>query len=68
MKGFDQPDSTPPEEGDKEHIFATGRMNPPTIGHAALVDKVLELAAAKKAGHSIVLSHSQDPEKNPLTP
>jgi hypothetical protein len=43
-------------------------MNPPTVGHGALVDKVKELAAAKKAGHSIVISHSQDPEKNPLTP
>ena len=41
-------------------------MNPPTIGHGALVDKVKELAAANKAKHSIVLSHSQDPEKNPL--
>jgi hypothetical protein len=43
-------------------------MNPPTVGHGALVDKVKELAAAKKASHSIVISHSQDPEKNPLTP
>jgi hypothetical protein len=67
-RGKGEPDETPPEEGDKEHVFAFGRMNPPTVGHGALVDKVKELAAAKKAGHSIVISHSQEPEKNPLTP
>jgi hypothetical protein len=43
-------------------------MNPPTVGHGALVDKVRELAAMNKAGHTIVISHSQDPEKNPLSP
>jgi len=52
----------------KAYVMAFGRMNPPTIGHGALVDKVKELAAAHKAGHSIVLSSSQDPEKNPLSP
>ena len=50
------------------HVFAFGRMNPPTVGHGALVDKVRELAELNKAKHTIVLSHSQDPEKNPLTP
>ena len=49
-------------------VFAFGRMNPPTVGHGALVDKVRELAELNKAKHTIVLSHSQDPEKNPLTP
>jgi hypothetical protein len=52
----------------KPVVFAFGRMNPPTIGHAALVEKVKELAKENKADHSIVLSHSQDPEKNPLSP
>jgi hypothetical protein len=66
-RGKSEPDATPPEENEVHHVFAFGRMNPPTIGHGALVDKVKELAAAKKAGHSIVLSHSQDPEKNPLS-
>lgn len=66
-RGKSEPDATPPAEGEVHHVFAFGRMNPPTIGHGALVDKVKELAAAKKAGHSIVISHSQDPEKNPLS-
>jgi len=66
-RGKAEPDATPPADDEVHHVFAFGRMNPPTIGHAALVDKVKELAAAKKAGHSIVISHSQDPEKNPLS-
>jgi len=49
-------------------VFTFGRMNPPTIGHKAVVDKVEELAKENKAKSSIVLTHSQDPEKNPLTP
>jgi hypothetical protein len=67
-RGKGEADTAPPEEGENHHVFAFGRMNPPTVGHGALVDKVKELAAANKAKHSIVLSHSQDPEKNPLTP
>lgn len=49
-------------------VFSFGRMNPPTVGHAALVDKVKEVAGKMNAPHEIVLSHSQDPEKNPLSP
>ena len=64
----DPADVVPPQEDEAHHVFAFGRMNPPTVGHGALVDKVKELATAKKAGHTITLSHSQDPEKNPLTP
>jgi hypothetical protein len=67
-RGKGEADATPPEPDEKHHVFAFGRMNPPTVGHGALVDKVKELAAGKKAGHSIVISHSQDPEKNPLSP
>jgi hypothetical protein len=67
-RGKGEPDAVPPAEDEVHHVFAFGRMNPPTVGHGALVDKVKELASAKKASHSIVISHSQDPEKNPLTP
>jgi nicotinic acid mononucleotide adenylyltransferase len=49
-------------------VFSYGRMNPPTTGHKVLVDKVEELAKENKAKHKVVLSRSQDPEKNPLTP
>jgi hypothetical protein len=42
-------------------------MNPPTTGHAKLVDKVKAVAKDVGGSHHIVLSHSQDPAKNPLT-
>jgi len=48
-------------------VMAFGRMNPPTTGHAKLVDKVRELAQQHDAHHEIILSHSHDSEKNPLT-
>lgn len=49
-------------------VFSFGRMNPPTTGHKVLVDKVQELAKENNAKHKVVLSRSQDPEKNPLSP
>lgn len=67
-RGRSDPEASAPPEKEVHHVFAFGRMNPPTVGHGALVDKVKEVAAANKAGHSIVLSHSQDPDKNPLSP
>jgi len=63
----DKADVNPPKENENHHVFAFGRMNPPSTGHAALVDKVKDLAKAKGSDHTIVLSHSQDPEKNPLS-
>lgn len=66
-RGKTDPEATPPPSDEKHHVFAFGRMNPPTTGHGALVDKVKEVAKANNADHSIVLSHSQDPEKNPLS-
>lgn len=66
-RGKSDPEAITPPSNEKHHVFAFGRMNPPTIGHAALVDKVKEVAKANNADHSIVLSHSQDPEKNPLS-
>jgi hypothetical protein len=67
-RGKGDPESAPPPEKEVHHVFAFGRMNPPTVGHGALVDKVKEVAKANNADHSIVLSHSQDPDKNPLSP
>lgn len=47
-------------------VVAFGRMNPPTIGHQKLVDKV-KLEAKKRGGKAFVfLSHSYDSKKNPL--
>ena len=47
--------------------MAFGRMNPITVGHEKLVNKVQDIA--KKVGGSahIVVSHTQDPKKNPLS-
>ena len=67
-RGKGDPEAAPPPEKENHHVFAFGRMNPPTVGHGALVDKVKEVAKANNADHSIVLSHSQDPAKNPLSP
>ena len=50
----------------KTMVFAFGRMNPPTIGHKKLVDKVLSVASNQKADHLIVLSKTQDKKTNPL--
>ena len=46
--------------------FAFGRFNPPTTGHAKLVD-VLNRLAKKVGGDAMVFtSHSNDKKKNPL--
>jgi nicotinamide mononucleotide adenylyltransferase len=52
---------------EKHHVFAFGRMNPVTTGHERVIEKVQQLARKHNAGHTVVLSHSQDPKKNPLT-
>ena len=56
------------EQKENHAVLAFGRMNPPTTGHAKLVDKVKEIAKDVGGSHHIVLSHSQDPNKNPLSP
>jgi len=46
-------------------VFTFGRMNPPTVGHEKLVDKV---KAEAKGGPALVyLSHSQKPTTDPLS-
>jgi nicotinic acid mononucleotide adenylyltransferase len=52
---------------EKHGVLAFGRMNPPTAGHEKLVDKVHEVAKEHSASHQVVLSHSQDKKKNPLS-
>ena len=52
---------------DNHAVLAFGRMNPPTTGHAKLVDKVKEIADKVGGSHHVVMSHSTDPKKNPLT-
>ena len=58
------------EEQEKTHnpvVMAFGRMNPPTTGHLKLIDKVRELADKNNAKHKVIISHSQDSKKNPLS-
>ena len=54
------------EAKNKPVVFAFGRFNPPTTGHAKLVD-VLNRLAKKVGGDAMVFtSHSNDKKKNPL--
>jgi len=55
------------QTGEKHHVMTFGRMNPPTTGHLKLIDKVKEVASKHDASHSVVVSHSQDSKKNPLS-
>jgi hypothetical protein len=56
-------------EADKTtHVTTFMRTNPMTIAHEGLVNHVRKLATDLDANHSIVLSHTHDGDKNPLTP
>lgn len=55
------------EATEKHHVLAFGRMNPITSGHEAVVNKVHDVAKKQGAEHTVVVSHSQDAKKNPLT-
>jgi hypothetical protein len=47
-------------------VVTFGRMNPPTVGHQKVVDKVKAEATKQGAMPHVYLSHSQDKKKNPL--
>jgi len=47
-------------------VFAFGRFNPPTIGHAKLMSKVITEARSKRANHIVFASASTDKRSNPL--
>ena len=49
------------------HVMTFGRMNPPTTGHLKVIDKVKEVAHKVGGSHHIIVSHSQDTKKNPLS-
>ena len=51
------------EADGKIAVFAFGRMNPPTIGHKKLVDKM----AGYPGDHFLFLSHTQKPKTDPLS-
>ena len=43
----------------KKTVVAWGRMNPPTIGHQKLVERVIAIAKREQADPGIYLSHTQ---------
>ena len=47
-------------------VVTFGRMNPPTVGHQKVVDKVKAEATKQGAKPYVYLSHSLDKKKNPL--
>ena len=55
------------EAKDDTVVFAFGRFNPMTIGHAKLMKKV-ESEGSKAKDHFVFASHSVDNKKNPLDP
>jgi hypothetical protein len=52
------------EKSRKSVAFCFGRMNPPTIGHARLLNTTAR--ASNGGDYFIFLSHTQDSKKNPL--
>ena len=50
----------------KKAVVAFGRLNPPTVGHEKLANKIKSVASKEKAKPFIYLSHSQDRKKIPL--
>ncbi len=54
------------EEKDRHVVFSFGRMNPPTVGHEKLVDKVKQHAEKVGGEAHIYLSKTHDKKKNPL--
>jgi hypothetical protein len=48
-------------------VFAFGRYNPPTLGHEAVFQTVINTAKSKGADHSIFISSTQKPKTDPLS-
>ena len=51
----------------KPNVFFTfGRFNPPTVGHKAMIQNLIDMAGAAGADAYVFPSKTQDAEKNPL--
>ena len=50
----------------KKVVFTFGRMNPPTKGHMRLVNQTKKIAKSERADAHVYLSHTQNPQKDPL--
>ena len=49
-------------------VFSCGRMNPPTLGHQRVVDRIREIADRDGGVPMIFLTQTHDAERNPLSP
>lgn len=52
------------KEEKKTVFFTFGRMNPPTLGHEKLLDRIAEMAG--RSPYRVYLSQTQDSKRNPL--
>ena len=55
------------EAKQKTAVFSFGRLNPPTIGHQKLLQKIIQTAKQQAGYACLYVSHSQDPKRNPLS-
>lgn len=63
---FDWNTKVDPE--DNPMVISWGRMNPMTAGHEKMMNIGSDIARRIGAKQKVIMSRSQDPEKNPLTP
>jgi len=54
------------EAVEKTVVLGWGRMNPITVGHEKLVNKIKDVARKASAIPKVYISHTQDAKKNPL--
>lgn len=52
----------------KKAIFVFGRMNPPTVGHRALINKAIQTGQNMNADVHVFVSKTQKRETDPLPP
>jgi phosphopantetheine adenylyltransferase len=55
------------KEGHTKAFFVFGRFQPPTIGHAVIIDAISQLASEEDADGYVFVSSSKDSKKNPLS-
>lgn len=54
------------EKKKKVAVFSYGRLNPPTIGHEKLINKIIEVAKEKGGDAYLFVSHKQNNKTDPL--
>ena len=64
---FNKKKLTLKEDSDKTAVVAVGRMNPPTIGHAALVKALANIGSKYGVKAKLFLTHTSNNQKNPLS-